>query len=96
MENRDIVFEIVEKIGVVENYPTGWTKEINMVSWNGAPAKVDIRDWDKEHERMSRGVTLTEENMGKIMEMMKSRAEKKMEKPLEQPKKKNKNRDLER
>lgn len=94
--NRDIVFEIKEHIGVIENFPTGWTKEINMVSWNGAPAKVDIRDWDKDHERMSRGVTLTEENMGKIMEMMKNRAEKKMERSLEQPKKKNKNRDLER
>lgn len=59
VENREITFEIVEQLGVLQEYPTGWSKEVNLVSWNGNPAKVDIRDWDQAHERMSKGITLS-------------------------------------
>ena len=31
---------------------------MNLVEWNGGHPKLDIRDWDPNHERMSRGVTL--------------------------------------
>lgn len=51
-------FEIVEHMGVIGRSNNGWQKEINMVSWRGAQPKLDIRDWDEEHERMSRGITL--------------------------------------
>lgn len=56
--DRRIRFEIVEKLGVIATHPTGWTKELNLVSWNGAAPKLDIRDWSPGHERMSRGITL--------------------------------------
>ena len=41
----------------------GWTKELNLVSWNGREPKYDIREWDPEHEKMGKGVTLTEEEL---------------------------------
>ena len=62
--NKEVTFEIMEHIGVIDTYPNrdqAWTKEVNIVSWNGGPAKIDIRDWSADHERMSRGITLTEE-----------------------------------
>jgi hypothetical protein len=37
----------------------GWTKEINIVSWNDRKPKIDIREWDETHEKMSKGVTLS-------------------------------------
>ncbi len=64
-----IKFEIVEKIGVLNSYPTGWNKEVNLVSWNDKPEKYDIRDWDPAHERMSRGVTLHSGEMKKLVEL---------------------------
>ena len=39
---------------------SGWTKEANIVAWNGGVPKLDIREWDPEHERMSKGITLME------------------------------------
>lgn len=66
MNNNEIQFKIIEKVGVIQELTTGWTKELNIVSWNDAPAKYDIRDWDSEHERMSRGITLTEDQMNKV------------------------------
>ena len=55
----DIKFEITKKIGVLSESNKGWTKELNMVSWNGRDAKFDIREWSPGHERMGKGVTLT-------------------------------------
>ena len=59
--NRDeITYEIKEHIAVLNTSETGWTREGNLVSWNGTNPKVDVREWDPDHKRMSRGITLTE------------------------------------
>ena len=55
---REISFNIRKKIGVIATYQTGWKKEVNLVEWNGGPAKVDIRDWDPSHTHMGKGITL--------------------------------------
>ena len=62
-------FEIMEHIGVidvVDGREEKWTKEINVVAWNGGKPKIDVRDWNESHERMSRGITLTEEQAMKM------------------------------
>lgn len=47
----DIKFEIIEHIGAISENKSGWKKELNLVSWNGANPKYDIRDWSPEHEK---------------------------------------------
>lgn len=71
--DREIRFEIVEEIGVITVHSTGWRKELNLVCWNGGLPKYDIRDWSPDHERMSRGVTLHENEMRHIFDLMKKR-----------------------
>ena len=64
-------YEIKRRIATLsENKKTQWTKELNYISWNGAPPKFDIRDWSPDHQKLSRGITLTEDEMGKIKEMI--------------------------
>lgn len=44
--------------------------EVNLISYNDAPAKVDVRTWNKETGKMYRGITLTPEeaeNLGQIL-----------------------------
>ncbi len=69
--NRDEVhYDLMERIGVLGTKDNGWTKEVNIVSWNGGKAKVDIRDWDPDHERMTKGITLFDneaENLVKVL-----------------------------
>lgn len=55
----DFEFDIVEELGVLSESRSGWTKELNLISWNGADPKYDIRDWSPDHERMSKGITLS-------------------------------------
>lgn len=61
-----LTFEIVEHICVLSENANGWTKELNLVSWNERPAKYDIREWDEDHQKMSKGVTLTEDEFAEL------------------------------
>ena len=66
----DIKYEITKQIGVLSENSKGWTKEINMVSWNGRDAKFDIREWSPGHERMGKGVTLTHDEAKLLGELI--------------------------
>ncbi|MFW8052895.1 YdbC family protein [Vagococcus fluvialis] len=58
---QEFSYEIVEEIAVLSENPKGWTKELNLVSWNGRPPKFDLRDWAPGHEKMGKGITLSNE-----------------------------------
>lgn len=66
----DIKYDIVEELGVLSESAKGWTKELNLISWNGGTPKYDIRDWAPEHEKMGKGVTLSEEEARKLAELL--------------------------
>ena len=65
----EIKYEIVENLGVLSETDKGWQKELNLVSWNERPAKYDLRDWSPNHEKMGKGITLTNEEVAKLKEI---------------------------
>ena len=70
MANNEVTFEILENIGVIDtidNREEKWTKEVNVVAWNGGKPKIDVRDWNSGHDRMSRGITLTEQQAAALV-----------------------------
>ena len=66
----EIKFEIKKTVGVLSESAKGWKKELNLISWNDKEAKYDIREWDLEHEKMGKGVTLTAEELKKLRDML--------------------------
>jgi len=66
----DLKFEITQTLGVLSEGSKGWQKEINLVSWNERKPKIDIRDWAPEHEKMGKGVTLNNEELKKLKELL--------------------------
>lgn len=66
----EIKYEIIKELGVLSEGFKGWQKEINLVSWNGRKAKIDIRDWGPEHEKMGKGITLNKEEVKKLKELL--------------------------
>ncbi|HDS03261.1 MAG TPA: hypothetical protein ENN72_06070 [Firmicutes bacterium] len=66
----DITVEIVKEIGVLSESNKGWTKELNLVSWNGREPKYDLREWDPDHAKMSKGITLTKEEAMKLRDYL--------------------------
>lgn len=73
MSNGEISYKILANVGTIAKYSTGWTKEVNIISWNGAAAKVDVRDWSEDHEHMSRGVTLTADETKRFIDAVQAR-----------------------
>jgi hypothetical protein len=66
----EIKFEIQEEIGVISNSGKGWTKELNLVSWNNNAPKFDLRDWSPNHEKMGKGITLTNEDLKALKDLL--------------------------
>lgn len=62
----ELKFEITEELGVLSTNAKGWTKELNKVSWNEREPKYDLREWNPDHTRMGKGITLTEEEIDSL------------------------------
>ena len=66
----DIKFEIMEHIAVISEGSKGWKKELNLVSWNGAAPKFDLRDWSPDYEKMGKGLTLSSDELAKLKNVL--------------------------
>ena len=55
----ELKYEITREIGSIGESARGWSKELNLVSWNDREAKYDLREWSPDHSRMGKGVTMT-------------------------------------
>ena len=66
----DIKYEIKETYGELSSSAKGWTKELNLISWNESAPKFDIRDWAPEHEKMGKGITLSREEAEALYKLL--------------------------
>lgn len=57
----DVTYDVRYPIQVLSTKESGWKKEINVVSWNKRPAKLDIREWNADRSKMKKGITLNRE-----------------------------------
>ena len=55
----ELKYDVKKNLGVLGGEINGWSKKINLISWNERKTKADIRDWDKSNEKMRKGITLT-------------------------------------
>ena len=65
----ELKYEIVKTLAIISENAKGWTKELNLVSWNDREPKYDIREWSPEHDKMGKGITLTEEELEALLEI---------------------------
>ncbi|HHU53574.1 MAG TPA: hypothetical protein GXZ43_05810 [Clostridiaceae bacterium] len=63
-------YEVKHNVGILSTGRSGWNREVNMVSWNENPVKLDIRDWAPEHAKMSKGVSLSYEEASILREIL--------------------------
>jgi hypothetical protein len=67
---KEFKYEIIKQIGIVSESKSGWKRELNLVSWNGAAPKYDLRDWAPEHEKMGKGITLSSDEVESLYELL--------------------------
>ena len=66
----DFEYQIIRELGVISEKSTGWSKQLNLISWNGAEPKYDIRDWAPNREKMGKGVSLTAAELQALMDLL--------------------------
>lgn len=72
---KEIQYEIVKEIAVLSRSESGYTKELNLVSWNGAEPKYDIRSFSPNREKCGKGITLTETEARKLLAALRKELE---------------------
>lgn len=70
MPDKEFTFEVIKTLGQLSTSRSGWNREVNLVSWNGAKAKLDIRDWAPDHSKMGKGISLTDEETAILKEIL--------------------------
>ena len=68
--NQELKFEIINQIGVISTSASGWNVELNRASWNGNEPKYDVRSWSPDHTKMGKGITLSEEELVALSELL--------------------------
>ncbi|RTK90647.1 hypothetical protein DRJ77_07410 [Enterococcus faecalis] len=69
---EEFSYEILEEVAVLSENARGWRKELNLISWNGRPPKFDLCEWAPDHEKMGKGITLTNEEFAELSKTIKS------------------------
>jgi hypothetical protein len=66
----EIKYNIIKKIGVLSKSNSGWTKELNLVSWNDQEPKYDLREWSPDRARRGKGVALSRDELVALKELL--------------------------
>ena len=69
-EMKEIQYEIVKEIAVLSKGDSGYTKEINLISWNGREPKYDIRSFSPNREKCGKGITLNADEAAALLEAL--------------------------
>ena len=69
-QKKEFTFEVVKELGVLSTSKSGWNREVNVVSWNNAKPKIDIRDWAPDHTKMGKGISMTAEEVSILLEVL--------------------------
>ena len=66
----EIKYEIIKQVGVLSTSASGWTKELNLISWNDREPKYDLRDWSPDRKRRGKVVTLSMEELSALKALL--------------------------
>ena len=67
---KEIQSEIVKEIAVLSASDSGYTKEINLISWNGREPKYDIRSFSPNREKCGKGITLNADEAAALLKAL--------------------------
>lgn len=67
----ELKFDVVKELGVIsENPKNGWTRELNLVSWNDREPKYELRDWSADKTHMNKGFAMTAEEAKTLRDIL--------------------------
>ena len=67
---REIQYEIVKEIAVLSTGDSGYTKEINLISWTGKEPQYDLRSFSPNREKCGKGITLNADEAAALLKAL--------------------------
>lgn len=58
----DFSYKLVSHIATISQRGS-WALELNLVSWAGRTPTFDLRKWNEDHSKMSKGISLTRDEV---------------------------------
>ena len=65
-----ITYTIQDVLGDLSVAANGWKKELTYTSWNNRDEKFYLRSWNPDHSAMTKGITLTKEEILKLKDIL--------------------------
>jgi hypothetical protein len=62
---QEIKYKIVSHLFSLNNAGT-FLKELNIISWNDRDPVYDLRGWNDDHTKMSKGITLSKDEFEEL------------------------------
>lgn len=60
-DKKEFSYQITQKVAVLSQSSDGrYTTEANYISYNGGNPKLDIRKWDRQNNKMFKGISLND------------------------------------
>ena len=70
MSDRTLQWKVLEEVGGIEE-GSAWTLEVNIISWDGKPPKIDVRRWNEAKDKMSKGLSFTRAEVEALIPLLK-------------------------
>lgn len=69
ISGKNLQFEIIKHLAVLETFENGCKSELNIVRWSNLTPVYDLRTWDATHENfVPSGMVLTPERMQGLLD----------------------------
>ena len=65
----DFSYEIVKELGTINEYGK-YAVRVNIISFNGNAAKLDIRKWNTEENKMMKGIALSDDEAKELKKIL--------------------------
>ena len=64
-------YDLHSEVAVLSETESGFSTEVNIISFNEGKKKIDIRKWDKKNDKMLKGISLSKEETLRLLEALK-------------------------
>lgn len=62
---NDFSYDIKQNVAVLST-KGNWALELNLISWGNRTPTLDLRRWNEDHTKMSKGLSLTKDELEAI------------------------------
>ena len=70
MNRGKYIPKIIKHYGVVYETERGWRCEVNLISWNGNPPRLDIKEWDEDRKNCRKVSTFKPEAAPRLYDLI--------------------------